>query len=91
MCLIGVSSATRAIRDDIGLAARFDTKVLVTGDTGVGKDVVARRIHEQSPRRLGPLAMLNCAGLPRYAGRIRAGRAHSWELYGCLPRKAAHL
>jgi len=62
--LIGVSDASRAIREEIAFAARADAKVLVTGETGVGKDLVARLIHDGSRRRLAPMASINCAGLP---------------------------
>jgi len=45
-------------------ASRFDTKVLITGESGVGKEVVARLIHYRSARREGPLVTINCAGIP---------------------------
>ena len=61
--LIGSSAAIRRIDQDIDAAARSDAKVLITGETGVGKDVVARLIHQRSARRLAPLAAVNCAGL----------------------------
>src|SRR4029077_4089350 len=54
---------TRALEDEIDLAARSDTRVLITGETGVGKDLIARLIHQRSARRLAPLATVNCAGL----------------------------
>jgi transcriptional regulator with PAS, ATPase and Fis domain len=44
-------------------AAGADTKVLITGESGVGKDLIARTLHLESPRRLGPLVAVNCAGL----------------------------
>ena len=62
--LLGTSQAIRAIKADVATAARSDAKVLVTGETGVGKEVVARLIHEQSARRHKPLVTLNCAGVP---------------------------
>jgi DNA-binding NtrC family response regulator len=62
--LIGDSPAIRAIREEIEAAARSDAKVLITGETGVGKDVVARLIHHRSARRLAQFATVNCAGLP---------------------------
>lgn len=62
--LVGRSEAIRTIEADIDCAARTDAKVLVTGETGVGKEVVARLIHQRSDRSAGPLVTLNCAGLP---------------------------
>jgi len=47
------------------LLASVSTPVLLMGETGVGKDVFARFIHESSPQRAGPFIALNCGGLPR--------------------------
>ena len=44
-------------------AAQSPAKVLITGESGVGKDLVARFIHSQSPRQSGPFVAVNCAGL----------------------------
>ena len=62
--LIGRSEAIRTLETDIECAARSDAKVLITGETGVGKEVVARLIHMRSGRSNGPLVTVNCAGLP---------------------------
>ena len=62
--LIGRSDAICRIEDDIDCAARSDAKVLITGETGVGKEVVARLIHTRSARASAELVTLNCAGLP---------------------------
>jgi transcriptional regulator with GAF, ATPase, and Fis domain len=62
--LIGRSAAIRQIEADVECAARSDAKVLVTGETGVGKEVVARLIHRRSTRAASALVTLNCAGLP---------------------------
>src|SRR5215470_8133760 len=62
--LIGESPAARALDEDIRSAARSDAKVLITGESGVGKEVVARQVHARSSRALFPLVTINCAGVP---------------------------
>ena len=62
--LVGDSAAMRALRGAIAAAARTQAKVLIVGETGVGKEVVARSIHAQSARRSGPLVAVNCSGVP---------------------------
>jgi len=62
--LIGRSEAIQRLESDIECAARSDAKVLITGETGVGKEVAARLIHQSSARSNSPLVTLNCAGLP---------------------------
>jgi anaerobic nitric oxide reductase transcription regulator len=61
---LGISAAAQRIREDIALIARSDLPLLITGETGVGKEVAARAIHLRSGRRHGPLIYLNCAALP---------------------------
>jgi transcriptional regulator with GAF, ATPase, and Fis domain len=62
--LVGTSAVARTLSHDIELAAHSHAKILITGETGVGKEVVARRIHDRSARRLARLATINCAGFP---------------------------
>ena len=62
--MIGNSAAMQGVRAEITYAARSDAKVLITGESGVGKEVVARLVHEQSRRRNAPLVTMNCAGIP---------------------------
>jgi len=60
-----VSPAMREIMAVIEQAARADVTVLICGETGVGKELVARAIHAQSHRRRGPFVKVNCAAMPR--------------------------
>src|SRR3954471_18386950 len=62
--LLGSGTALAQLRSDIESAARSDSKVLIGGETGVGKEVVARLIHARSSRRRNSFLAVNCAGLP---------------------------
>ena len=62
--LLGNSTATETLRRDIALAARSHAKVLILGETGSGKEVVARSIHEQSARSARQFIAVNCSGIP---------------------------
>ena len=64
MQFIGASDATRVILEEIHYASKSDAKVLITGESGVGKEVVAQLVHQQSRRRAAPLVTINCAGVP---------------------------
>jgi Nif-specific regulatory protein len=62
--LVGDSKAIIAVRQAARQYAQSDLSVLVLGETGVGKELVARLIHEASPRAEGPLVVVNCAAIP---------------------------
>jgi two-component system nitrogen regulation response regulator NtrX len=62
--LIGESSPMKQIRSQIEMVARSNSRVLVTGDSGTGKEIVAHQIHELSERRNGPFVGVNCAAIP---------------------------
>ncbi len=59
------SSAMLAVMADVDRFARLPWPALIRGETGVGKELVARALHERSPRRVGPFVGLNGGGLPR--------------------------
>jgi transcriptional regulator with GAF, ATPase, and Fis domain len=63
--LVGQSAALRQIVSQIDLVAPTEASVLILGETGTGKDLVAREIHRRSRRRDGPLVRVNCASIPR--------------------------
>jgi len=62
--MIGQSSAMRGLRQMVKRVARVRSNVLITGETGTGKELVARAIHRQSERASGPFVCLNCAAIP---------------------------
>lgn len=62
--MVGESEGIKKVRETIEKVAPTDARVLVTGENGVGKELVARRIHELSPRANGPLIEVNCAAIP---------------------------
>jgi len=61
--LTGKSKVMAAVYEQIGDLANVETTVLIEGETGTGKEVVARAIHYASPRKAGPFIAVNCAGL----------------------------
>lgn len=63
--LVGQSDALRQIISQIDLVAPTDASVLILGETGTGKDLVAHEIHRRSPRKDKPLVRVNCASIPR--------------------------
>jgi len=72
--VIGSSPALRRVLDDAGRVATTDATVLIVGETGTGKELIASAVHEASPRRDKPMIKLNCAA-------ISAGLVES-ELFG---------
>jgi transcriptional regulator with GAF, ATPase, and Fis domain len=62
--LIGSSPKFRALMTDVARVAPVDSAVLIQGETGTGKEVIARAIHEASPRRHNRFIALNCAAIP---------------------------
>jgi transcriptional regulator with PAS, ATPase and Fis domain len=61
--LVGASPAIQTLQDEIHYAARCDAKVLITGESGAGKEIVARLIHAASARSRSALVTVNCAAL----------------------------
>ncbi|QJP69554.1 sigma-54-dependent transcriptional regulator [Burkholderia glumae] len=62
--LLGISEAMRGVQKRLGRAAAADSTVLITGETGTGKEVAARVLHRESARAGGPFVAVNCAAIP---------------------------
>lgn len=62
--IIGDSQAMQALKADIEVVAPSNFNILIHGETGVGKELVARSLHHLSPRRKQPLVYVNCAAIP---------------------------
>jgi formate hydrogenlyase transcriptional activator len=62
--LIGSSARFQAVLDDVRVVAPSECAVLLHGETGTGKEVIARAIHDSGPRQNGPFVAINCAAIP---------------------------
>ncbi len=62
--IIGHSFAMRHVFDQVRQVSKWNTTVLIRGETGTGKELIANAIHYNSPRARGPMIKLNCAALP---------------------------
>ena len=63
-CLVGQSQAIRAIAAYLQRVAKTASNVLITGETGTGKELIAKLIHKNSPRAEKPMVCINCAAIP---------------------------
>ncbi|MFY0689442.1 MAG: sigma-54-dependent Fis family transcriptional regulator [Cyclobacteriaceae bacterium] len=62
--IIGDSAAINEVKETIGKVAATEARVMITGENGTGKELVAKSLHEQSARCKGPLIEVNCAAIP---------------------------
>ena len=88
--IVGQRGSLRQILSHVKAVAPTNATVMITGETGTGKEVIARAIHELSPRRNRNLVKVNCAALP--AGLLESelfghgtGGFHRCHQYACWP------
>src|SRR5713101_6923735 len=62
--MVGESYAVSQLREQVAMAAPTNGRVLIYGENGTGKELVARTVHQQSKRRNGPFVEVNCAAIP---------------------------
>src|SRR5437879_8333935 len=62
--VFGHSDAMQAVRERLGKVAGANVPVLIHGESGTGKDIIARMIHSQSPWKAGPYVKVNCPAIP---------------------------
>lgn len=62
--IVGESPAIRQLKEDIAMVARTSSNVLICGETGTGKELVAHSIHSLSPRHKAPFVRVNCSAIP---------------------------
>ncbi|NLI29891.1 MAG: sigma-54-dependent Fis family transcriptional regulator [Nitrospiraceae bacterium] len=85
--MVGSSAPMLALREQIALAAQGSARVLILGESGTGKELVARVLHEQSPRAMGAFIEVNCAAIPQELIESELFGHEKGSFTGALERK----
>lgn len=89
--IIGTSAALHNVIDRIRLVAQTDINVLIQGESGVGKELFAHAIHEISPRRHGPLIVVNCGAIPEGLIESELFGAEKGAYTGAVERRTGYF
>ncbi len=89
--VLGNSEASRQLKATLDMTAKEDVAILITGDTGTGKEMVARAIHQMSERRDQPFIPVNCAALPREIIEAELFGAEKGAYTGALARRVGRF
>ena len=89
--IIGNSAALHHVIDQMRLVARTDVNVLVQGESGVGKEVIAKAIHAMSGRRHKPLIIVNCGAIPEGLIESELFGAEKGAYTGAVERRSGHF
>ena len=89
--IVGTSAALNHVIDQMRLVARTDVNVLVYGESGVGKEVVAKAIHEMSARRHKSLIIVNCGAIPEGLIESELFGAEKGAYTGATERRSGHF
>ena len=89
--IIGISRALQDVFKIVGRVARSDAPVLVTGESGTGKELVAKAIHEYSPRRQQDLITINCGAIPENLLESELFGHEKGSFTGAIARRAGRF
>ena len=89
--IIGSSAAIERVKRMIRIAAKTDANVLIHGETGVGKDLIASVIHRQSHRQTAPYVKVGCTLLPPSLDRKRTVRPRGGVVHRCRPARSGRF
>jgi len=89
--LLGESAAMRQLREQVARVAASDAAVLISGENGAGKEVVARQIHLSSARAAGPFVPVNCAAIPSELIESELFGHEKGSFTGAFERRVGHF
>jgi transcriptional regulator with GAF, ATPase, and Fis domain len=89
--MIGVSRAMQEVFKLVGRVARSDAPVLIAGESGTGKELVAKAVHEYSPRRQKEMITINCGAIPENLLESELFGHEKGSFTGAIARRAGRF